>query len=110
VTREIEYPLQIPDGGYLTFIDPLDSGLYQLQYGQAAPVLFAGAAELTRSSLPLRTLIDNDPRTPRVDRATLRPANSAAAAAGVYRGVADAAHGSAVNTAEAVWSVSAGLG
>ena len=35
-TGEIEGPLQILDGGYLSWIDPADSGLYQLGVGRAA--------------------------------------------------------------------------
>jgi hypothetical protein len=109
-TGEIEYPLQVLDGGYVTFVDPGDSGLYQLQFGAREPLLLAGVADLAASSLPLRTLVDNHPRTPKVYRAPLRPAKSAASAAGVYGGVDQAARETALYTVEAVWSLRAGLG
>jgi hypothetical protein len=109
-TGEIERPLQILEDGYLSFIDPRDSGLYQLQFGAPEPVLLADVADLAASGLPLRALVDNDPRTPKVYRARLRPAASAGGALGVYGGVSQAARETALSTAEAVWSLRVGLG
>jgi hypothetical protein len=109
-TGEIEYPLQILDGGYVSFVDPRDSGLYQLESGTRDPMLLADLEGLAASGLPLRALVDNDPRTPKVYRAALRPASSAAGALGVYGGVSQAARETALCTAEAVWSLRLGLG
>jgi hypothetical protein len=108
-TGEIEYPLQILDGGYLSFIDPRDSGLYQLESEAGEPTLLADLEALAASGLPLRALVDNDPRTPKVYRAPLRPATSAAGARGVDGGVSEAARNTALSTAEAVWSLRAEL-
>ncbi len=107
-TGEIEYPLDVLPGGYLTWIDPVDSCLRQLQGGGSDPVLLADVDDLGRSSRPLRTLVDGDPRTPRTFGD--RPASSAAAAAGVYGGVRDAATATALATQEALLSLAARRG
>ena len=60
-TGEIERPLQILEGGYVTFLDPRDSGLYQLQDGVDEPMLLADIAELSTSSTPLRIIVDGSP-------------------------------------------------
>jgi hypothetical protein len=109
-TGEVEYPLQILEDGYVSWIDPRDSGLYQLQSGEREPELLADVAALERSNLPLRILVDADPRTPRVAPQFLRPARSAAASTGVYGGVYEAAEGTALRTAEAVASLATGRG
>jgi hypothetical protein len=109
-TGSIERPRQILEGGYLTFLDPHDSGLYQLHHGSEQPVKLAGLQELARSSAPLRTLVDTNPRTPQVTTAMLRPAESAAAADNPYYGVLEAAEGSALCTAGALYSLATGVG
>ena len=72
-------------------------------------MLLADLEGLAASSQPLRALVDNDPRTPKVYRAPPRP-SSAAGALGVYGGVSQAARETAVYTAEAVWSLRSGRG
>jgi hypothetical protein len=102
-TGEIERPLQILEGGYVSFIDPRDSGLYQLQAGAGDPVLLADITELRASTRPLRIIVDSNPQTPRVWREPVRLARSA------VRDAADAAieasHDAALRTAEAVYSL-----
>jgi hypothetical protein len=102
-TGEIDRPLQILEGGYLTFIDPLDSGLYQLRAGEPEPAIIADIAELSSSSTPLRILVDNAPQTPRVALEPLKLARSATADAA--DAVIDASQSAALRTAEAVLSL-----
>jgi hypothetical protein len=64
--------------------------------------------ELSRSSVPLRTLVDADPRTPSVADAELRPAASAEAEAEIFWGVREASRGNALRTLEAIYSLAAG--
>jgi hypothetical protein len=106
----ITRPRQILEGGYLTFLDPDDSLLYQFQYGQQEPTVILGLAELARSSAPLRTVVDASPLTPRLDPRMLRAAESAEAADDPYRGVSEASRGAALNTAEALYSLAHGIG
>jgi len=106
-TGALERPLQILDGGYLSWIDPRDSGLYQLAAGNSDAVLVADLAALSRSTAPLRTVVDTNPRTPHLTRASLRPASSARAASGAYDAVREASEGAALRTAEAVFSLAA---
>jgi hypothetical protein len=106
-TGALEYPLQILDGGYLSWIDPRDSGLYQLQAGETAPVLIASLMELSRSTAPLRTVVDSNPQTPRVTAASVRPAASAAAAPDAEAAVREASVGAAQRTAQALLSLAA---
>jgi hypothetical protein len=109
-TGELEYPLDILDDGYITWIDPKDSGLYQLQGDGSQPVLLSGLMELARRREPLRTLVDTDPQTPRMNAASLRPARSAPASSDSYRAVLEASEGTALRTAQAVASLAAGAG
>jgi hypothetical protein len=109
-TGSLEYPLQILDGGYLSWIDPEDSGLYQLAAGEREPVLLADLVQLARSTAPLRTVVDTNARTPQVTRETLRPATSAGAASGAYDAMLEASEGAALRTAEAVVSLAARAG
>lgn len=104
-TGALEYPLHILDGGYLTWIDPSDSGLYELQAGEAQPSLVASLDQLAGSSVPLRTIVDSDPQTPRPNRETLRPAASAAAAGDAGEAVLEASRGTALRTAQAALSL-----
>jgi hypothetical protein len=109
-TGSLEHPLQILEGGYLSFLDPRDSVLYQMRGGETEPIVMAGLAELARSSAPLRTLVDTNPQTPQVRLETLRAADSATAADGAFIGVNEAAEGSALCTAEALYTLATGAG
>jgi hypothetical protein len=102
-TGEIERPLQILEGGYVTFLDPRDSGLYQLQDGVEDPVLLADITELSSSSTPLRILVDGAPQTPRVALEPLKLAQSATF--GAADAVIEASQNAALRTAEAVYSL-----
>jgi hypothetical protein len=107
-TGALERPLQILDGGYLSWIDPKDSGLYQLGAGDTEPVLLADLVQLARSSAPLRTVVDANPRTPQLSQEVLTPADSAAAAFNAYGAVAEASEGAGLRTAQAVVSLASG--
>jgi hypothetical protein len=109
-TGALERPLQILDGGYLSWIDPEDSGLYQLGAGETEAVLIADLLQLARSTAPLRTVVDNNPRTPQVTRESLTAATSARAALSAYGAVLEASEGAGLRTAEAVVSLAAGAG
>jgi hypothetical protein len=106
-TGSLRYPLDILDGGYLSWLDPRDSGLYQLQGGTTQPVLVADLAELSRSTAPLRAVVDADPTTPQIESVRLSPADSARAALDARRAAQEAARGTALRTAEAVVSLAA---
>jgi hypothetical protein len=109
-TGALEYPLHILDEGYITWIDPTDSGLYEYRPSEREPTLVASLNELAGNSVPLRTIIDSDPRTPRPNRNTLRPAESAAAAVGSSEAVLEASRGTAMRTAQAALSLASGAG
>ncbi|MGH2968938.1 MAG: hypothetical protein ACRDK0_07725 [Solirubrobacteraceae bacterium] len=109
-TGELEHPLQILEGGYLSWIDPQDSGLYQLGAGESEAVLIAGLLDLARSTAPLRTVVDTSPQSPQLTRESLRPASTAAAAFGAYDAVLEASDGAAMRTAEVVFSLADGAG
>jgi len=104
-TGAIKEPLEILEGGYVTFIDPRDSGLYQLRGGETRPVLLADIATLRESSEPLRCLVDSNPQTPRLVPGGHSAAPSVIAALGAYRATEVAAEGAALRTAEAVYSL-----
>jgi hypothetical protein len=106
-TGALERPLDMVEGGYITWIDPRDSGLYQLRGGEDEPVLLADIASLARTSAPLRTVVDSNAASPRPTAQTLRPARSAAAPAGSEGAVRDASEGAALRTAEAFLSLAA---
>jgi hypothetical protein len=107
-TGALERPLQILEGGYLSWIDPKDSGLYQLAAGEREATLVADLATLTRSTAPLRTVVDTDTRTPQLTLETLTPARSAPAASDSNAAVLAASEGAALRTAEAVVSLATG--
>jgi hypothetical protein len=109
-TGQIKEPLQLLEGGYVSWIDPRDSGLYQLSEGQLAPVQVASLAELARSTAPLRTVIDTNSDTPQLTLDMMRPANPAVAAAVANGAVEKASEGAGLRTAEAVWSLATGAG
>jgi hypothetical protein len=109
-TGQIERPLQILDGGYLTWIDPEDSALYTLTAGEPAPVQVASLLELARSTAPLRTVVDTNAQTPDLTWASLRPASTAMAAGSAYDAVTEASQGAGLRTAEAVFSLATGAG
>jgi hypothetical protein len=105
-TGEIERPLQILERGYVSFLDPRDSGLYQLQAGAAEPELLADITMLRSSSAPLRIMVDASPLTPRVALEPLTLARSAFP--GAADAVVEASANAALRTAEAVFSVAGG--
>jgi hypothetical protein len=109
-TGELKKPLDIAEGGYLSWIDPEDSGLYQLLAGEQAPVRVASLLELARSTAPLRTIVDTNQRSPQLSWDLLRPAGNAAAASHAYDAVAEASDGAGLRTAEAVISLVMGAG
>jgi hypothetical protein len=76
-TGEITRPLQILEGGYLSWIDPEDSGLYQIGFGETQPVQVFSLQQLAKSSAPLRTIIDTNERTPKIGGPALRLARTA---------------------------------
>jgi hypothetical protein len=104
-TGEIERPLQILDGGYVSWIDPADSGLYQLGAGDREPVLISALADLARTSMALRTVVDTNPRTPRITSGSLHLARTARTDSLSYRGVREASEGSALRAAESILSL-----
>ncbi len=109
-TGEVTRPLEILPGGYLTWVDPRDSALYQLLADEQQPRRLADLSDLARSTVPLRTLVDGNPATPRIQGDELRVASSALAGMDSTAAVLEAAQGSALRTAEAVISVAAGGG
>lgn len=109
-TGALEHPRQILEGGYLTYVDPDESALYQVYEDRDEPQLIAGLTELATSSVPLRTVVDMSPRSRRLDPQRLRPAQSVYAADGPFLGVNEAAAGAARCTAEAVYSLATGRG
>ena len=109
-TGELKRPLHILPGGYLSWIDPADSGLYRLDAGQREPELIADLAQLATSTAPLRTVVDTNARTPQLTQASLMPADSAFAAAGAHEAVLEASEGAGLRTAEALVSLAAGTG
>jgi hypothetical protein len=109
-TGALQYPLEIMDGGYLTWVDPEDSGLYQLASDDAEPVLLADLAQLARSSAPLRTIVDTKRRVPELSGEVLTPAGSAPSAFHSCGAVAEASEGAGLRTAQAVVSLAAEAG
>jgi hypothetical protein len=79
-TGELTYPLQILDGGYISYIDSRDGGLYYLEGGTMTSRLVSDRAALAGSTTALRTLVDSNPRTPRISAAVMRSAAGAPAA------------------------------
>jgi hypothetical protein len=109
-TGQLTRPLEIVEGGYVSWIDPEDSGLYQLQAGDTEPLQVASLSALARSTAPLRTVVDTNPRTPQLSWSNMRPASNALAAGNAYDAVAEASQGAGLRTAEAVWSLATGAG
>jgi hypothetical protein len=106
-TGALQRPLDLIDGGYITWIDPRDSGLYQLRGGEDEPVLLADIAGLARTSAPLRTVVDTNAASPRPTAQSLRPAPSATVPLGSEGAVRDASEAAALRTAEAFLSLAA---
>jgi hypothetical protein len=109
-TGRLEYPLDILEGGYLSWIDPRDLALYQLQGGQSEPVRLLALPEMARTMAPLRSVVDGDPRTPRVTARALNRATPAPITPGAFQAVAEASEGTARTTAQAIASLAGGLG
>jgi hypothetical protein len=106
-TGAIERPLQLLDGGYITWVDPHDSGLYQLQGGDHEPVLLADIRKLARTSAPLRTVVDTNAATPRLRAGAFTVVDSAGDPARSHRAVRAASQATASCTAEAFLSLAA---
>jgi hypothetical protein len=106
-TGALEYPLHVLDGGYITWLDPLQSALYQWHGPGTEPILLADFAQLARTNVPLRTLVDANPVSPKITEESLRPADSAAAAVDADAAVLDASRFAARRTAEAIVSLAA---
>jgi hypothetical protein len=104
-TGEIEHPMQILDGGYVSWLDPRDSTVYALAGGSQQPMALFGIEELARSSAPLRTLVDTDPRTPRLPTGEMRLARTSIAGLGGFEGALAASQSTAIATAEALASL-----
>jgi hypothetical protein len=109
-TGAIERPQQILDEGYVSWIDPADSGLYQLAAGATEAVLVADIMQLARSSVPLRTIVDTNAQTPHLTQASLMPAGSARAAPHAYHAAMAASEGTARRTAEWCYCLATGTG
>lgn len=107
-TGSVEYPRQILEGGYLTYLDPSDSALYSLRWDSAEPILIADLPALARTSLPLRTLVDTHSGTPNPAATQFRAADGAGAVDAPLVGVSEAATGAAVSTASALYSLAIG--
>jgi hypothetical protein len=108
-TGAIKRPLQILDDGYLSWIDPTDSALYQMG-ADRREVQLADLGQLTRSTAPLRTVVDTNPRTPQLTPDVLRPARSAASALGAHDAVLEASKGAALRTKQALISLATHAG
>ena len=106
-TGALEYPLHVLDGGYLTWLDPDESALYQWHGPGTEPFVIADFAQLARTNVPLRTLVDSNPSSPRITEASLSPARSAPAALSADAAVLEASRGAARRTSEAIVSVTA---
>ena len=106
-TGAIERPLQILEGGYLSWIDPGDSALYELGAGETAETLVADLDDLKRSTAALRTIVDTKSLTPRPTARTLRPADTAFTATGTVAAVAEASRGTSLRVAQAIRSLAA---
>ena len=106
-TGSIERTLQILEGGYLSWIDPGDSALYQLGAGETVETQVADLDDLKRSTAALRTIVDTSPLTPRLTGRTLRPANTAFSASGTVAAVAEASRGTGLRVAQAIRSLAA---
>jgi hypothetical protein len=104
-TGEVAEPMQILEGGYVSWIDPRDSTLYMLVGGSTEPEALFGIEDLARSALPLRTLVDTDPRTPRLSREELHKARAAIAGLGGFEGVRSASQSTAVAIAQTLLSL-----
>jgi hypothetical protein len=98
-------PRQILEGGYVTYLDPHDSVVYQVHADNPEPVALLTVPELAMSSAPLRTIVDGHPGTPQVSLATLRPASSVFADETPLEAVTEAAAGTAITTAEALYTL-----
>jgi hypothetical protein len=103
-TGELRYPLEILEGGYLSFIDEDDAGLYQIgRDGEAR--MIANLRTLSDATRTLRTIVDGDPITPRPTAASIRWATGAVAAQYSGDAVRSAARGCGHRTARAIYGL-----
>jgi len=108
-TGALTAPFQVLEDGYATFLDPLDSSLYQYRGEGTEPVLLVGADLLSSTAAPLRTIVDSNPASPRISVDTVRPAPTAAAIDAPYVGVAAAAESAGRDTAAALYALAADM-
>ena len=106
-TGAIGRPLEILEGGYLSWIDPGDSSLYMLGAGETVETQVADLDDLKRSTAALRTIVDTSPLTPKLSGRTLRPASTAFTASGTVAAVAEASRGAGLRVAQAIRSLAA---
>ena len=106
-TGAIRRPLDILEGGYLSWIDPGDSALYMLGAGETVETQVADLDDLKRSTAALRTIVDTSPLTPKLSGRTLRPASTAFTASGTVAAVAEASRGAGLRVAQAIRSLAA---
>jgi hypothetical protein len=104
-TGSLVEPRHILEGGYVTFLDPLDSIVYQVHADNPEPVRLLELPELATSSAPLRTLVDGHPSTPQISLETLRPASTVFAGESPLEAVSEAAAGTALTTAQALYTL-----
>ena len=105
-TGALERPLQVLDGGYITWIDPRNSGLYQLAGGADQPAMLADITSLARTSAPLRT-VSTRPGDAVSERRSHQDCGVGNRAARSRRAVRTAAQATALTTAEAFLSLAA---
>ena len=85
---------------------PQTPGLYQLGAGDRQPVLISALADLARTSMALRTVVNTRPAdAPRVTSGSLHLARTARTDSLSYRGVREASEGSALRAAESILSL-----
>jgi hypothetical protein len=104
-TGELAYPLQVLPGGYLSYIDADDAGLYQFTGGASEPRLIANLRTLADTRTALRTIVDTNPLTPRLSAASLRFAESAPAAPFAEGAVRTASSRCASRTARSIFGL-----
>ena len=101
-TGAVEGPLQILEDGYITWIDPRDSGLYQLQRRRRRARAPGGHREPGAHEHAAAYRGRHHASSPRVTSQSLRPAPSASFAEGASGAVRDASESAARRSAGGV--------